>query len=119
MNENSPFARRDFLRGLAVGGAALAAPTLLSGCGGLGGGSSSGGGGGTGTLKIAYITPKSGPLAGFHAADTYLLDLVRKSWAGGIKAGDKTYKVDIIEKDSQSDTNRAADVAREAILDDG
>jgi branched-chain amino acid transport system substrate-binding protein len=119
MTQDNFLPRRDFLRGMAVGGAALAVPGLLGACtGGLGGGSNGGGGGGGSTLKIAYITPQSGPLAGFHAADDYLLNLVRESWSGGISAGDQTYQIEIIQKDSQSDANRAADVAREAILDD-
>jgi branched-chain amino acid transport system substrate-binding protein len=70
-------------------------------------------------IKIGYVSPQTGPLAGFGEADDYTLTTLRKIFAGGIKAGNgKTYSVEIIAKDSQSNPNRAAEVASELILKD-
>ncbi len=110
--------RRELLRGIAAAGTLASATGLLSACGGLAGSQPSGGSGGT-TIKIAYIAPMTGPLAGFTEPDGYLLDLVRTAYAKGIQVGGKTYQLEIVTKDAASDTNRAAEVAREAIQQDG
>ena len=117
MAENGGVGRREFLRRLGMGGVVLGSASLLSGCGGLAGSGGGAGSGGT-TIKIAYISPKTGPLAGFTEPDGYLLGLVRQAYSKGIQAGGKTYQVEIIEKDAASDSSRAAEVAREAILQD-
>ena len=70
-------------------------------------------------IKIGYVSPQTGPLAGFGEADSYTIDTLRKLFAGGIKGGDgRTYQIEIIVKDSQSNPNRAAEVASELILKD-
>ena len=66
--------RREFLRGAATAGSLAGASGLLSACGGLAGSERSGGTGGT-TIRIAHITPQTGPLAGFSEPDAYLLDV--------------------------------------------
>ena len=109
--------RRDLLRGIAAAGAFASTSGLLSACGGLAGSQQAGGTGGT-TLKIAHITPQTGPLAGFTEPDAYLLDLVRATYAKGVQVGGTTYQLEIITKDAASDSNRAAEAAREAILQD-
>lgn len=111
------FRRRDFLRGAAAAGAVASTSGLLAACGGLAGSQQSGGTGGT-TIRIAHITPQTGPLAGFTEPDSYLLDLVRAAYAKGVQVGGTTYQLEIITKDAASDTNRAAEAAREAILQD-
>ncbi len=70
------------------------------------------------TVKLGYVSPQTGPLAPFGEADAYILESMRKQFAGGLKAGGKTYPVEIIVKDSQSNPNRAAEVANELILSD-
>src|SRR5215510_11372658 len=69
-------------------------------------------------VKIGHVSPRTGPLAGFGEADPYILDQVQKLLDQGITSGGKTYKVQIISKDSQSNASRAAEVASELILRD-
>ena len=69
-------------------------------------------------LRIGHVSPKTGPLAGFGEADPFILDQLKKILAPGIKQGGKTYKVEIISKDSQSSPSRAAEVTSDLILGD-
>src|SRR5438128_11533873 len=69
-------------------------------------------------IKIGHVSPRTGPLAGFGEADPYILDEIQKLLDKGITSGGKTYKVQIISKDSQSNASRAAEVASELILRD-
>ena len=69
-------------------------------------------------LKIGHVSPRSGPLAGFGEADPYTLSAIERIFAAGIQNNGKTYQVEIISKDTQSNPNRAAEVAAELILDD-
>jgi branched-chain amino acid transport system substrate-binding protein len=63
-------------------------------------------------VKIGYVSPQTGPLAAFAEADRFVLDgfaeVVRQA---GLD-------IEVIVKDSQSNPNRAADVARELIVND-
>ncbi|MBI4984075.1 MAG: ABC transporter substrate-binding protein [Rhodocyclales bacterium] len=70
------------------------------------------------TIKIGYVSPQTGPLAVFGEPDAFTLDEVRRALAGGLKVGGKTYAVEIVYKDSQSNSNRAAEAASELILKD-
>ncbi|WP_284163441.1 ABC transporter substrate-binding protein [Frigidibacter sp. SD6-1] len=70
-------------------------------------------------LKVGYVSPQTGPLAVFGETDNFILDGVRKALAGGIQAGGRTREVEIIVKDSQSSSSRAASVAAELIESDG
>ncbi len=72
----------------------------------------------TATIKIGHVSPKTGPLAGFGEADGFILEQVRGILSKGLENGGKTYKVEIISKDSQSSGSRAAEVASELILGD-
>jgi len=69
-------------------------------------------------IKIGHVSPKTGPLAGFGEADTFILEQVRAILSKGLDNGGKSYKVEIISKDSQSSGSRAAEVASELILGD-
>lgn len=69
-------------------------------------------------VKIGFVSPQTGPLAPFGEADRFVLAGVNQVLANGIQIGKKTYPVEIIAKDSQSNPNRAADVAAELILKD-
>src|SRR6185437_15465326 len=69
-------------------------------------------------IKIGHVSPRTGPLAGFGEADPFILDQVRGVLAKGLNVGGKTYKVEIITKDSQSNASRASEVASELILGD-
>jgi branched-chain amino acid transport system substrate-binding protein len=70
------------------------------------------------TIKIGYVSPKTGPLAPFAAADDYIIAGVMEALGAGVVNGGTIYPVEIIQKDSQSDPNRAAEVANELVLDD-
>jgi branched-chain amino acid transport system substrate-binding protein len=69
-------------------------------------------------IKIGHVSPRTGPLAGFGEADTFILEQVRGILAKGLEVGGKTYPVQIISKDSQSSGTRASEVASELILGD-
>ncbi|MEM6565103.1 MAG: ABC transporter substrate-binding protein [Pseudomonadota bacterium] len=69
------------------------------------------------TIKVGFVTPSTGPLAGFAEPDDYVIEGVQAALSGVDNNG-KSYAVEIIKKDSQSNPNRAAEVAAELILDD-
>jgi len=69
-------------------------------------------------IKIGTVSPRTGPLAGFGEADPFILDQVKGILSKGLQSGGKTYGVEIIAKDSQSNASRAAEVAAELILRD-
>lgn len=70
------------------------------------------------TLKIGYVSPATGPLAGFAEADGYIVDGIRKVFSGGLMNNGKAWDVEILVRDSQSNPNRAAEVASQLILED-
>ena len=119
ISEPSPEpSRRQILRtaGLGATGLALASP-LLAACK-VGSGSTSGSGGTT-TLKIGFVSPRTGPAAGFGEPDGYVLSLARKAFAGGLTIGGKKYQVKIIDKDGQSNPQRGSQVANDLINGEG
>jgi branched-chain amino acid transport system substrate-binding protein len=64
-------------------------------------------------LKIGYVSPQTGPLSAFSAADNFMVEKFLASAPGlGLE-------VEVIVKDSQSNPNRAAEVAKELISRDG
>jgi branched-chain amino acid transport system substrate-binding protein len=77
-----------------------------------------GGGGGDGTVKIGFTAPLTGALAGFGEANSFILEGINKLTADGLMLGDKSYKVEIIQKDVESSSDTAASRAGELILDD-
>ncbi len=104
------------LRGLAVASAGVLA---LGACGGSLGGAEEGGGDGE-TLVIGYVTPQTGPLAPFGEADAFVVDQMTDYFAENpLELGGTSYDVEIVVKDTQSDSRRAGEVAGELINDDG
>ena len=67
-------------------------------------------------IKIGLVTPSTGPLAFFAEADAYVLGEFKKAVGSGLMIGGQTHPVEVIVKDSQSNSNRAAEVANELIL---
>ncbi|MEQ8738235.1 MAG: ABC transporter substrate-binding protein, partial [Hoeflea sp.] len=63
-------------------------------------------------VRIGYVSPQTGPLAGFAEADAFTIDMFNRY------AAEQGMDVEVIVKDSQSNPNRAADVAQELIIDD-
>ncbi|MDH6532577.1 branched-chain amino acid transport system substrate-binding protein [Aurantimicrobium minutum] len=100
---------------IAVAGATVIA---LSGCSGSLGGDSSGGSGDV--IKIGYVTPETGALSAFSESDDFVLEQMTAYFdENGITLADGSkHDVEIIKKDTQSDSKRAADVASELILKD-
>ena len=82
--------------GFLLGASGLATPLLAQGT----------------TIKIGYVSPQTGPLAGFAEADAFTIDTFTRV------AKEKGLDVQVIVKDSQSNPNRAAEVAQELIIDD-
>ncbi len=80
--------------GLGLAAGALAAPAIAQGA----------------KIRLGYVSPQSGPLAAFSEADKFILDNFAATEAGA--------NFEVIVKDSQSNPNRAADVAGELIVDD-
>ncbi|WP_179400934.1 ABC transporter substrate-binding protein [Burkholderia guangdongensis] len=71
---------------------------------------------GTRTLKIGYVSPQTGPLAPFGEADRFTIQQMQMALKNGVAIGGKTYPVQILVKDSQSNPNRAGEVANDLIL---
>ena len=70
------------------------------------------------TLKVGHVSPRTGPLAGFAEAYEFVLSGIEAAFTGGVANNGKSYGIEIISKDSQSNPNRAAEVASQLILDD-
>jgi branched-chain amino acid transport system substrate-binding protein len=119
--ENRYLTRRSFLGTAGAAGAASVAGLALSGCSsglkaaGGSGGSTGGSGGSGGTIKIGFISPETGQLSVFTQSNGFVLGQVRAALAKGLTIGGKKYSVEIIAKDSQSSSQRAAAVASELI----
>lgn len=69
-------------------------------------------------LKVGFVSPRTGALAGFGETDGYVLQLARKALAGGLTIGGKTYEVQILDRDTQSDPSRASQLAKALINSD-
>ena len=91
--------RRTFIRstgatGLILGTSGLATPALAQGA----------------KIKIGYVSPQTGPLASFAESDAFNIQSFLGTEAGA--------NFEVIVKDSQSNPNRAAEVAKELISRD-
>ncbi|MGI9399782.1 MAG: ABC transporter substrate-binding protein [Rhizobiaceae bacterium] len=96
--------RRKFMKGSAL---ALAAPAILNATRAYAADP---------VIKIGHVSPRTGPLAGFAEADEYVLGGIQELFAAGLENNGKKWQVEIISKDSQSNPNRAAEVAADLIL---
>ncbi len=111
--------RRGLLRAVGAGAAVLGTGGLLQACSsaikGAGGSSS------TKAITIGWIHPLTGDLAGFGAADNWVISKIKQTtpYKNGFKIGGKTYPVTIKSYDTQSSDTRAGDLAHQAILTDG
>jgi len=67
-------------------------------------------------IKIGFVTPQTGALASFGIPDKYCLDRAAEAVKDGVIGGDgKKHAVTIELQDSQSDSNRAAQVTGDLI----
>jgi branched-chain amino acid transport system substrate-binding protein len=70
------------------------------------------------TIKIGWVAPLTGSLASFGEANQYTVKGMQKLFSKGIRVGKNTFPVEILLRDSQSNTSRGASVAQGLILDD-
>jgi branched-chain amino acid transport system substrate-binding protein len=70
------------------------------------------------TIKLGYVSPQTGPLAAFAEADNFIIANFKDAIKGGLRLGSTTYAFDVVVRDSQSNPNRAAEVAKELIVRD-
>lgn len=99
--------RRALLKSSAGVAAALATPGLVRSAFAAGE-----------TINIGWINARSGPLSPFAEADEYVLGLVNAALKGGVEIGGKTYAVNFVLKDTQSDPVTGSKVAKELISAD-
>ena len=87
-----PFSRRSLLKGLGGGALVMGAGGLLDACSKKvkGSGTAS-----AGKIVIGFVTPQTGPLAGFASGDAFVVDRIRATdaYKNGFKVGSKTYDV--------------------------
>lgn len=100
--------RRQALKGVAAGAAALTLPATFTRALAA-----------PKTIKIGIVQPTTGPLAFFTEHIPFVLDQVKKTYGGSIDIGGTKHPYEIVIKDSQSNPNRASEVAQELILQDG
>jgi branched-chain amino acid transport system substrate-binding protein len=100
--------RRDFVKRAAAGAGGLALAGTISSAFAQAGD----------VIKIGFVSPRTGPLGGFGEGDPYVLGLARQALANGLTAGGKKYKVELIDRDSQSDPSRASQLAKALINSD-
>ena len=101
------FNRRAFIKASAATGAALAAGSVFAPAVRA-----------AKTVKFGYVSPQTGPLAAFAEANNFIISNFQSAVKDGIKVGNATYPVEVVVKDSQSNPNRAAEVAKELIVGD-
>lgn len=99
--------RRNFMKTTAVGGATFAVgrfptPAIAQ----------------NRPIKIGFVSPETGPLAVFTEPDQFVVGQFKAKAADGLAIGGSKRPLEIIVKDSQSNSNRASAVAQELILND-
>ena len=102
MKNRTKLNRRQFIKGSA---SLVAAPAILS---------TTRASAQSATFKVGYVLPQTGPIAAFAEAHSFILGGIKQAF-GGLKNNGKPVDVEIIVKDSQSNSNRAAEVAIELI----
>ena len=100
-DSDSALNRRTLVKGAIASGAALAATPVFAPAVRA-----------AKTLKLGYVSPQTGPLAAFAEADKFIIDSFLKA------TKDAGLSYEVVVKDSQSNPNRAAEVAKELIVDD-
>lgn len=109
---------------LALALALVLVVSMLAACGGSGGGSkpagsgtASGGGSADGKIKIGYVNPTTGALAGNGEGCDWVVKRLTK-WVddnGGITIDGKQYGIDVIVYDSESDSAKCSEMAQKLI----
>jgi branched-chain amino acid transport system substrate-binding protein len=106
--------RRRFLRTVAATGAVAAAGACAPAAQGAAAAP-----GASGTVRIGFIGPETGALSAFGATDQYVAAAFQEHVARHpLRIGGRAHGVEVLRRDSQSDPDRAADVAADLILND-
>jgi branched-chain amino acid transport system substrate-binding protein len=113
-SETGGFDRRSLLKMAGAGATAIGTTALLASCSIKSTAPTSS----TDVLKIGFVTPQTGSLAGFAGSDAFVIKQVMASLNKGFKAGGKTRRIEIIVKDTQSSPTTASQVAKELITSD-
>jgi branched-chain amino acid transport system substrate-binding protein len=106
---SGPITRREMLKGtgLVLGG--LAVPGFLEAC--LTSTTSTP----SGSIKIGFVSPLTGPASGFGEPDPYVIGLAKNAFKNGITVGGTNYSVEIISRDGQSTPSVGAQMAQDLI----
>jgi branched-chain amino acid transport system substrate-binding protein len=70
------------------------------------------------TIKIGLVAPQTGPLAIFSEQLPWTIEQIKAATGGQFDIGGTKHPLEIIVRDSQSNPNRAAEVAKGLILQD-
>ena len=70
------------------------------------------------TIKLGLVVPQTGPLAIFSEQVPWVIEQVKKATGGQLTIGGNVHPLEILVRDSQSNPNRAAEVAKTLILQD-
>jgi len=99
------------------GGLLEACSSSIQGASSSSASSSSSGAASTGSITIGWIHPLTGGLAGFGAADNFVISKIMQTtpYKSGFKIGGKTYDVTVKSYDTQSSPARAGQLAQQAI----
>jgi branched-chain amino acid transport system substrate-binding protein len=130
----NPITRRELMKKAGIGAGGVMMASVIAACGGSTTTTTTGSSGtsaattaGTtattaapsaGTIKIGFVSPRTGPAAAFGEPDPYVIGLAKTAFAKGLTVGGKTYAVQIIDKDGQANPQRSAEVAQELINSD-
>jgi branched-chain amino acid transport system substrate-binding protein len=108
--------RRGFLRMCGTAGALLTTGALASACVPAPLATATG----SPTIRLGFVSPTTGVLAPFGAADTFVVASMRRYFSQNpIIVGGRAHTVEILERDSQSNVNRSADLANDLIVNHG
>jgi branched-chain amino acid transport system substrate-binding protein len=69
-------------------------------------------------IRLGFLSPRTGNLGVFGEGDGYLIDLCRKALKPGLTIGGKTYRVDLLDRDTQSDPTRAGQLTKSLITEE-
>ncbi|MDE2120042.1 MAG: ABC transporter substrate-binding protein [Betaproteobacteria bacterium] len=105
--ETGAVGRREFL---GMAGAAAAAALSLP---------ASARAAGADAVRVGFMSPLTGPLAGFGQTDPFIVDLVRRKTGGRLRVGAGEHALEILTRDTQSDPARASQLAKELINEHG
>jgi branched-chain amino acid transport system substrate-binding protein len=106
---SGPITRREMLKGTGLVLGSLAVPGFLEAC--LTSTTTTP----SGSIKIGFVSPITGPASGFGEPDPYVIGLAKTAFKNGITVGGTNYNVEIVSRDGQSTPSVGASVAQDLI----